>query len=189
MESTIMAKIELNGIMIDLETTGINPGCAILSIGAVQMFTDTLDGSEEFYGKIDVTSCHAVGLFDEPSSVAWWSRQPQDVRDEAYSGTLPIKDVLTMFSLWYKWRGDDLLAWGNGADFDLPILTAAYAACDMEVPWKPYNGRCYRTLKSFFPEIRIRPRPADMMHNALLDARYQAGHCELLLEHFKEIAG
>ena len=73
---------------------------------------------------------------------------------------------------------------GNGADFDLPILAAAYAAVGLSVPWKPYNGRCYRTLKNLAPVVKL-ARPGTH-HNALDDARTQAVHAIKLMRHISE---
>jgi exodeoxyribonuclease VIII len=75
----------------------------------------------------------------------------------------------------------DFLVWGNGADFDLPILSAAYVAAGFGgPPWKPYNGRCYRTLKNLRPDVP-RPERRGTAHNALDDAVFQAEHAIALL--------
>ncbi|MDV7397059.1 3'-5' exoribonuclease, partial [Arthrospira platensis SPKY1] len=65
--------------------------------------------------------------------------------------------------------------WGNGADFDNPILKSCYAAIDADVPFKPWAGRCYRTVKNIpgMPKIN---RNHGTHHNALDDARNQALH-------------
>ena len=72
--------------------------------------------------------------------------------------------------------------WGNGADFDNPILEAAYDLLKMPAPWKYNEGRCYRTLKSLFPTVVAIPQAANAKHNALLDAKNQAEHASRILK-------
>lgn len=173
-------------IMIDLETTGTRAGCCILSIGAC-----TLDEEFFFYEKISLDSCKHFGLKDSPGTMQWWFRQAPAVRIEAFSGTKDLQLVLGAFSDWLKSieriKGGDAFVWGNGADFDLPILSAAYDAVGMEQPWKPFNGRCYRTLKNL-PEnkaIKMDKFEGDK-HNALADAVNQSRHMLKILRSKKQ---
>ena len=160
-----------DNVMLDLETTGVAAGCCILSIGAC-----TLDLNNEFYQKISIDSCWNKGLKDDPSTLNWWESQDSAAKVEAFSGTLQLQDVLNNFSLWLKGLQEkNVKVWGNGADFDLPILGAAYIACGMPIPWKPYNGRCFRTVKNIYAEI-IPNAFRGMKHNALEDAKNQAVH-------------
>ncbi len=160
-----------DNVMIDLETTGVAAGCCILSIGAC-----TLDLNNEFYKKISLASCYDRGLKDLPSTLNWWESQDHAVKAEAFSGTLHLQDVLINFAMWLEKLGEkQVKVWGNGADFDLPILGAAYLACGMPIPWKPYNGRCFRTIKNIHAEI-IPNAFRGMKHNALEDAKNQAIH-------------
>jgi hypothetical protein len=69
----------------------------------------------------------------------------------------------------------DVRVWGNGADFDNPILAVAYRRTIFSgQPWKPYNGRCYRTVKNQFQDVKL--VRTGTHHNALDDARSQATH-------------
>ena len=160
-----------DNVMLDLETTGVSAGCAILSIGAC-----TLDLNNEFYQKISLASCYDRGLKDLPSTLDWWNKQDPAVRTEAFSGVVALSDVLLSFAMWLESLGEKKAkVWGNGADFDLPILGAAYEACGMEKPWKPYNGRCFRTIKNLYPDV-IPNAFRGIKHNALEDAKNQAIH-------------
>lgn len=69
---------------------------------------------------------------------------------------------------------DSRLLWGNGSDFDNVILASAYRSCNLEVPWKFWNNRCYRTVKALRPDIKI--HRSGTYHNALDDAVSQAEH-------------
>ncbi len=76
---------------------------------------------------------------------------------------------------------DVVKIWGNGADFDNVILTSAYKRNDLELPWRYTNNRCYRTLKSLYPEIKL--ERSGTHHNALDDAISQANHLMSIFSH------
>lgn len=169
-------------IMIDLETCGIRAGCTVLSIGA-----SSFNQVHSFYNKIDPISSKERGLIEDPSTMQWWDRQKPEARIEAFSGTRTVEQALGEFSDWLRGIGkkEDIFVWGNGADFDLPILAAVYAKVGMDLPWAPFNGRCYRTLKNLYKDVKA-PIFEGMKHNALYDARYQAQHAYMILKkHFR----
>ena len=64
--------------------------------------------------------------------------------------------------------------WGNGATFDNVILANAYRGAGLPVPWKFWNDKCYRTIKGFFPQIKL--QRIGTHHNAQDDAESQAWH-------------
>lgn len=166
-----------DNVMLDLETTGVSAGCGILSIGAC-----ALDLHDNFYVKVNLASCYERGLKDLPSTIAWWEKQDPVAKEEAFSGDTPILEALIRFSTWFHKASK---IWGNGADFDLPILGAAYEACGMEKPWKPYNGRCFRTIKNLYPDV-IPNTFRGVKHNAYEDAKNQAIHL-VKIAHTKNI--
>ena len=189
-------------VMLDLETLGTAPGCAVLSVGAVPF--DVENGVREdwaFYAEISLVSCLAAGLTIDPQTLAWWLKQPdRGVLERASAAPLHPKmplapypwhtlglgsltDMAQAFSQWWSMVAseDDLVAmvWGNGADFDLPIWAHAMRAVKWAQPWKPFNGRCYRTLKNLRPDVR--PEAGAVAHHALADATRQAEHAVRLL--------
>jgi exodeoxyribonuclease VIII len=78
------------------------------------------------------------------------------------------------FDLFLSRYGEDVKIWGNGASFDNVILANAYRRNDLNIPWKYYNDRCYRTMKSLAPHIKMEREGTH--HNALSDAISQANH-------------
>ena len=167
-------------VMIDLETTGVSAGCCILTIGAC-----TLDLSQSFYTRISHSSCLESGLKDNPSTVAWWGRQSEEARLEAFGDgsidetRLALPYALDAFNNWL--RGiKPAQVWGNGADFDLPILGAAYEAVNSKPAYGAFSGRCYRTMKTIYPWITQAPFQG-VKHNALADAEHQARHLHAIL--------
>jgi hypothetical protein len=165
--------------MLDLETLGTSAGCAIISIGAC-----TFDGKEKFYARINPASARLF-FREEIDTLRWWNKQDPQLKAEAFGGTAELVETLDKFHDWFRsldpieWKKIEI--WGNGADFDLPILGAAYLTMDRPIPWAPFSGRCYRTLKSLLKHVQAPPR-ASKKHHALDDAIYQAEHATLLLQ-------
>lgn len=163
-------------IMVDLETLGNKPGCAIVAIGAVWFGGGKIFSS--FYRRVDAESCEAAGLKIEGATVMWWLRQADEARLEIAKSGVPIGDALREFS---EWIGEaECEVWGNGAAFDNVILAADYDCMGMERPWKFWNDRCYRTTKSLHPEGAMEREGTH--HNALHDAESQARHLMRILE-------
>lgn len=169
--------IVFRDVMVDLETLGTTPGCSILSIGAVPFCLSAGALSDDsFYMPINTKSCVDAGLKTSASTLAWWEKQSEEARKvltDAKKTKVKLKDALLDFNTWLS-QFPDVRVWGNGADFDNPILVAAYEAVGLSQGWKPYNGRCYRTIKSVFDGPKL--QRVGTFHNALDDARSQADH-------------
>jgi len=159
-------------IMVDLETMGATPGSAIISLGAVAF--DPVAGTlgEEFYRVISLRSCDRAGLTIEPDTVLWWLRQSDAARAQLASPDAEtLADVLGWFAAWWR-RQRGQFIWGHGANFDEPLLSWAFRAAHVAVPWKYWDARCTRTLFALTGE---RPdRDKGVHHNALDDAKAQA---------------
>lgn len=141
-------------IMFDTETLGKRAGCALLSIGAVAFDPWGLyDGKHQaislenqFFAKISLESCKAAGLFVDPSTKEWWDTQSPEAIENAFGGTVPLRDALEGFSEWLfdvcgKTPDGDAACnvWSHGEDFDQPIVNHAYEILGLKKPW-PYNG-------------------------------------------------
>lgn len=167
--------------MIDLETLGTQPGSVILSIGAV-LFDPSKPADEclgnELYSVVSRESCEAAKLEISQDTLAWWEKQSAEARavltqalDGATSTT--IGEALTMLA---KFIPEGARVWSNGANFDQPLLDVAYNRCGINLPWKYWNSRCYRTVLALYPgEKAVRPATV-LAHNALEDAKWQAKH-------------
>lgn len=166
--------------MLDLETLGVTPGCAILSIGAVFFDPKTGEEGKQFYQAIE---CIDTGLEHEPATIAWWDKQSHEARavftDPNRTTTSNALEAFRNFLQTYNPgqmnKANTPLIWGNGADFDNPILSVAAVLMGAAPLWPPYNGRCYRTVKNLFPSVKMQ-RTVGVHHNALADARNQAQH-------------
>lgn len=156
--------------MIDLETLGTSPGCAILSIGAAMFGPDGI--GETFYTPVLLASCTTAGLTIDPATVAWWMQQSDAARAEAFrADAAPLPGVLNSFSAWFL-QQKAKYPWCHGATFDVPIMEAAYRACNMVPPWSYFNVRDTRTLYDL-ADVKI-DRSKGTHHNALDDAINQA---------------
>ena len=170
-------------IMADLETTGVDAGCCILSIALVPFATDyPLD---TFYETISHQASLAAGFVDDPYTLAWWDKQDLDVQGEAFSGIRSPESVLKSVSHYLSELGEpkDIIIWGNGKDFDNVILGHAFKKMGIKQPWHYKNNRCYRDLAAMYPMFpKVKPMLA---HNALQDAIAQSIHAELILRSVK----
>lgn len=169
-------------VMIDLETLGVTAGCSILSIGAAT-FDEHRGVGDPFYATISRKTCRNAGLVEDADTLIWWHKQSEEARKvlTADHTTLPLGLALAQFHDYLsRFHTSDVLVYGNGADFDLPILGRAFLACGFDLPWKAYNGRCYRTLKNQRPDVKLVRTPGTH-HNALSDATAQAEHAIRIL--------
>lgn len=176
--------------MVDLETADNKPGAAIVSLGAVFFDPPTGRMGPEFYRVVYLPSCEELGLTVSEDTLAWWAQQSPEVQktmDAALTRrkSRPIADVLYEFEQYLKPAGENVRIWGNGSDFDNPILAMAFHACGQPLPWKFWNSRCFRTLKNMPGARRVVPERRGTHHNALDDAKHQAEHAIAILNQLK----
>jgi DNA polymerase III epsilon subunit-like protein len=157
---------ELDRVMVDIETLGLETGAAIISIGAVRFGPDGL--GQTFYRSIDRESCVVVGLEIDQDTLEWW-RDQGEVADEVLNGGDELADVLEDFAEWFG-TADEV--WANSPSFDCEMLEVAYDAVGLVEPWEFYQERDVRTLKA----LPIAPdfEQDGEEHHALDDAQYQA---------------
>lgn len=172
-----MSGSHLNRVVLDIETFGIQPGCVVTSIGAVRI-QDGVICDDHFSVNIDPVSCVRHGLKMDADTVSWWFDRSQQAIDALKVDRKPLPEALAAFANWCL-NPDEV--WGNGAEFDNAILSAAYQAADMPNPWRYRANRCYRTIRSFCPEIEF--KPIGVHHIAVDDARSEGEHLVRCLQH------
>lgn len=167
----------LDRVMIDIEALGLNPGAAILSIGAVRF--DAEDCGETFYWSISIESCEAAGLSIEADTLTWWLDQDDIVR-ECLTGGEELSDALQALTEFY---GDADEVWAYSPSYDCALLEAAYDAVGLDEPWSYRDKRDCRTLAavSEWPDLDRH----DPKHHALGDAIYQARQTVVALQHLE----
>lgn len=165
-----------NHIMFDLETLGTSPGCVVLALGAYAFDpagNDEVhdpDPLRNFYELIDVPDQMQKGLVMEWSTIQWWMKQSEEARLANFnpiSWDWLLEGTAERFTSWVKTYGDDVNVWCNGASFDFPILKAAFAKVDHDLPWSFQNERDARTI---YRLARVRPGRHATAHTALMDS-------------------
>jgi len=163
-------------IMLDMETIGTAANSVILSIGAVY-FNDDGTLGDEYYTVLETNSQKLHGRYVDPDTVAWWEKQSEEAKKEAYS--YPDKDrqstaiALSKLFEFIKQGGKDVLIWGNGSDFDNALLADLFRSFGIKQPWAFWNNRCFRTFKSEFKHLASEPAFEGIKHHALYDAKHQ----------------
>ena len=196
---------EIVDVMIDLETLGVRPGAPVLSLGAVVMDLEGTDDwaslkNAQFNGlgtlsaNLRLVDQVKAGLKMDPDTLLWWLGQSEEARTALVDGQKEAANpaiTLSEFNEWLEWiTGCDMedgplpvRIWGNGANFDGPILRSVYEMLGVECPWPWWLERCYRTYrKTVEPILKAQgktrpvgsPTAGSGQHVALDDALYQA---------------
>lgn len=179
-------------IMIDIETTGLQPDRnAILQIGAVKFNLQERTVCPGFFN--ESLSMPAFRHWDR-GTLEWWAKQPPEVYTNIVRRQRPFKDVMQEFQQWtlpskalnpkngYRF-------WSKPTHFDYMFISSYFADCDL------VNTFSYRDATDMNSYIRglYAPQPVDMnfeksikhggaAHDALNDIFYQLkvlfAHCD-----------
>lgn len=155
-------------VMIDLETLGTRPGCAIASVGACVFSMKGIGNT--FYGVVDIATTSMLSI--DASTVKWWFEQSHEAQAVFRDPNMrPLIEVLKDFRKWFDDNGG-VQVWGHGASFDAPILETAFYVRALEPPFTFAEMRDTRTvydLTGVYPD-----RSKGLHHHALHDAIVQA---------------
>ena len=158
--------------MIDLETLSTNPNAVILTVGGVKFDPTTqMKPYSEMYFRVDVDSQTNMGRDVMQDTVNWWSKQPKQISDEAFSDDNRISLAEMIKSINKFSVGVDVF-WCQGPLFDYAILQDIYKQLGHPAPWQYWQIRDSRTLFSLVPRDLNEKR--EDLHNALEDCRFQA---------------
>ena len=188
-------------VMFDVETLGLGPSAAILSIGAVRFDPYGLlpDGGPDahpdlcFYQNIDPSSCQDAGLTIDGATVGWWLRQDPDAISALAQNQKSLHETLSRFQHWLMdlgpaqqdsmpgrfpvnsqhWR-DSIYPWSH-ANFDMPIIQHAAKLVLGRELFAFRNARDIRTVRALAQLTGEGPvYEKTRPHNALWDAWDQA---------------
>lgn len=165
--------------MIDLESMGLPPNGAIVSIGACFFDLDRCEIGPTFKKNIHLATAVRDGGVMDPGTVTWWLQQGDAARSSILVDNYDIRQVLREFSDWIATHSDhrSVRPWGNSSSFDLTLLNGAYRRAGMEAPWRFYNERDFRTVRAMYPSVEYNPDDkGDGAHDALVDAKFQCAH-------------
>ena len=160
--------------MIDLETLGTSPDTVILTLGAIKFdpYTD-VEPHSGLYLRCDIEEqSEELGRTIDDNTMEWWTKQPQNIQDEAFGEHKDRVDMDQLTKALNKFCvGVDQL-WCQGPLFDYAILQNLYAQLGHPVPWQYWQIRDSRTLFSLVPKDLNEKRTG--LHNALEDCYFQA---------------
>jgi hypothetical protein len=157
--------------MVDIETMGKRPGCAIVAIGAVAFNPIYGTIGETFERVISLPSCLEAGFHVDGETVMWWMKQNNDARGALMRDPVPIALALSHFSIWFAEKQCGYI-WGHGSTFDVSILEAALHVFSLKYPWQ-YNA--IRDTRTLYELAGVWPdRTTGTLHKAVDDAMNQA---------------
>lgn len=131
--------------MLDLETWGTKPGCAIRSIGAV-CFELEGDVGSKYSANISDESCQAWGLTVDPKTKEWWEHPDRVTANKVLSqAQQPLLHVISTFESFFL-RNRCEYIWSHGATFDVVVWEAVCHIVGVTFPWNFRNVRDTRTV-------------------------------------------
>jgi hypothetical protein len=106
-----MAKTD---VMIDLETLATSSDAAILTIGAVKFDPFGREKQQadmdSFYVRVDLDSCHEIGLVTNDDTIAWWASQSKEAQAAAFDPEDRL-DIEEAFARLYKFLTRSFYFW------------------------------------------------------------------------------
>lgn len=167
-----------NVFMVDIETSGVDYGAAILEIAAAEFNPATGEILREWSSEIDLLDSTRLGLKVEPETAGFHlsKKYEEGLRGSTLWRALNTLDVFLHLGT------EDPVVWAWGIDFETMHIKASCDATRFVMPWKYSNGRCARTVwKLAFPDHQPPERP----HRAAEDVRRQIAALHMAL---KELA-
>ena len=159
-------------LMLDLESLGTRPDCAILTLGVVKFDPYTVDKfGDSLYLRIDVDEQLALGREVQEDTLTWWGRQADDVREEALGeeNRVSLDKLYRDLNRFCVGVGN---IWCQGPAFDIVILENIYRQKGWPTPWQFWQIRDSRTLFGVHGDPREKGKAG--LHNALEDCISQA---------------
>jgi exodeoxyribonuclease VIII len=157
-------------LMVDMETMAVSPNAVVLSLGAVHFNPYENGHGDSLYFRIDIDDQDALGREVDPNTIIWWSSQPSEIMEEAFSpdNRIPLVDAIDQF---HRFAWGCSAFWSHGATFDLVILENIYRQLNKPLPWNYWQLRDTRTLFDLGQDPEM---PQGSKHDALQDAIRQA---------------
>lgn len=176
--------MNLDDIMLDIESLSIKYDAPIIAIGAVHFNRTTGKLGAEFYEEVSIASALRSGNADA-DTLRWWidqSKTAKRVFANPDTDKFSLATVLMNFSTWCRSTavGGVPRVWAKGPSSDVTWVDRAMAVGGhgLSVPWHFRNIRCVRTIIELAEEVAgFEPGNVPNVgteHNALDDARYQA---------------
>jgi hypothetical protein len=182
-------------VMLDIETMGRTPGCAVISIAAIAFsfeepliqFEDLLHKSigRTFYRNITLQSNELANLHLDANTVDWWLTCTSHEAKLALQTPEPISlvEALNQLALFIDSLSPfgQTQVWAKDPSFDCNILRAANEAArgsTYPLGWTHRDENSVRTIsrlaKTMYPDLELNPDGLEGdEHNPLHDAYNQ----------------
>lgn len=177
----------MNDLMLDIETLGVGPDAAIVSIAVVQFDLMTGEVGDIFRQtiKIDtIPSCRTVDLH----TVGFWMEQPDDARHISFGQPDKVAHATAM-AMCVDWIEEhsyaDTTLWGKGPTFDIALLTSSMKAEGITLPIPFRNHRDVRTILDIGERMQIADDIifAGVPHDPVSDCRHQIKQIHNVMRH------
>jgi hypothetical protein len=170
--------------MLDAEMISTERDGALVNIAAVMFDIATETVGAEFSQRSHLATSVRDGGTMSASTVMWFMRQSDAVRDQVWNGGEDIRDVLRDLAIWLGQQAGRneqgtprARMWGNSARFDIGILESAYKRAQIPVPWYWSNERCFRTVHNLNPQVVYDiAEKGSGAHDPLVDCKFQIEH-------------
>ena len=162
----------MKSVMLDLETLGTRPGCAILTLGAIKFDPYNIDAfGASLYLRFNVDEQIELGREVQQDTLDWWAKQDAVIREEALGdeNRVSLDDATKQLN---KFLVGVETIWAQGPVFDIVILENLYRQINKPIPWNYWQIRDSRTLFGVHGDPRVKGRKGH--HDALADCIYQA---------------
>lgn len=161
----------MSNYSLDFETLALKPNCKVLSLGIAKFNIRTGEIESTKSWKFDLE--HQNKRYEDIETKAWWNRQSQEAKEQAFGGTDLLTDMMKYCRLNFEY-GKKAMIWGNGANFDVAILDNIFS---YKAPWSYWNVRDMRTLVWIAESIGFNKewvKREGTHHSAIDDAVHQA---------------
>ena len=169
-------------VSLDIESLSTATRGVIVSVGAVVFNPLSDELFDTYYKRLELDSQVKAGRQISASTLAWWMRQEDAVRDAIHES--PRQWPLMVLQELKAFIGERPV-WTNGPAFDAAFLHDLADQYGVERAWGHRQDRCLRTIKHMAPDA---PKPTEdaVAHNALNDAIYQARRIQLCYRHLMD---
>lgn len=175
-------------LMIDIETTGRRPGCAIIQIAAVPFNMNNGAVSKNvFKMAINLDSQFKNKFGYCPNTMGWWKKTNKALFDKLSNSEDNYVTVGKAFQEYFNSLEDHnkIRTWGNSARFDMGILEGWYMRAigfKFNAFWNTWLERDVRTLSCLRPDIKKGTKFEGIKHDAIDDCKHQIKYCRKIVK-------
>lgn len=174
----------MKDVMLDFETFGNGANACVVQVGACYFDRDTGQIGHTFKSNIDANSCVRQGGQIDASTVYWWLKQSDTVRDGLDLDTHENNDfVKVLFQLNDFLKGAENI-WSH-ATFDFVILQTHLKKIGIIPSFSYRAARDIRTLLDIAGDTGAHAR-VGLHHDALDDCKTQVQYCVKALQVLKK---